>query len=497
MGLSLTTEFPKDIFVYTDPTDTQMPFDERMRLYHLRKATGEKSEWVKENKNLRNEFIGYIKDDEIASATELIVKHLLDNNHIYTTKDDLKSEMWIYKGGIYLPQGKSELKWQIREILGKWFNMFYYNQIIAKIEADTFIEMDKFFKTSYPDELPIQNGILNIFTRELSPFTPKKIFFNKMPVEYNKAATCLAIDCFLNDVLSNQEDKLVFYEFVGFGLLKEYRYEKAAMFVGNGRNGKGKSLELLKRLFGIENCAALSLSCLNSNSFDIYELFAKQLNLAGDIGNKDLQDTSMFKSLTGRDLVTIKRKFLNGFSFENYAKFIFACNELPSVYDMSRGFWDRWVLLEFPYTFVCQDEFDKSSDKSKLKIKDENIIAKIVTSIELSGLLNQALDGLDRLIKNHNFSVTMGTKEIKDLWIRKSNSAIAFCSEFVQDGYEDYITKREFRKRYADFCKKHNIASKSDFVIKKALQEMFGANDERKVIDFDLVYVWTGVKWKD
>lgn len=451
---------------------------------------------------LKNEFLDYIKDKKTANATEIIVSHILTENKIYTTKDDNKSEMWIYKDGIYVPQGRSEIKSIMRTILEKWFNMYYYNQVIAKIEADTFIEADVFFKSNYPNEIPLQNGILNIFTRELKPFTKDKVFFTKLPVIYDSKTVCVAIDSFLNEVLSKQEDKLVFYELAGFSLMKEYRYEKACMFVGNGRNGKGKSLELLKRLVGIENCSSIPLSALSPDSFNISELFGKLLNLAGDIGNKDLQDTSMFKSLTGRDLVTTKRKFLTGINFENYAKFIFACNDLPTVYDTSRGFWDRWILLEFPYTFVSQEEYNKTIEKDRLnlKIRDENIINKIVTDEELSGLLNQALEGLDRLLINHSFSSTQGTKEIKETWIRKANSVIGFSYDYIEEDTEQYISKKEFRKRYANYCKKHNVSSKSDFVIKKALQEMFGVNDERINIGIypnnDSVWVWSGIKWK-
>jgi len=458
-----------------------------------------------EKKELKSKFLELVKDNKTAQATEIIVNYILKHNNIFTTKDDLKSEIWIYKEGVYLPQGRSDIKEIMRGILEAWYNQYYYNLVIAKIEPDTYIDCKKFFSSNYPDELPVQNGILNIITKKLNSFTPEKIFFNKLPIEYNPSAICPAIDSFLNDVLSNKEDKLVFYELAGFSLMKEYRFEKAFMLVGNGRNGKGRCLELLKRMVGAENCASLPLSALIPDSFNIYELFGKLLNLAGDIGNKDLQETSYFKSLTGRDIVTTKRKFLSGLTFENYAKFVFACNELPSVYDTSRGFWDRWVLLEYPYTFVTQAELEKATNKTNLKIKDENIINKIITPKELSGLLNQALEGLKRVIDNKNFSVTKGTQEIKELWIRKSNSAIAFAFDNLVEDYDNIITKKEFRKKYSDYCKKHGVPNKSDFVIKKTLQEMFGVSDEKIMVgnlnssrysNESIAWVWQGIRWK-
>jgi len=52
------------------------------------------------------------------------------------------------------------------------------------------LNMIKFFSTNYIYEVPLLNGILNIRTRELTPFDPKKIFFNKVPIEYNPSAEC-------------------------------------------------------------------------------------------------------------------------------------------------------------------------------------------------------------------------------------------------------------------------------------------------------------------
>lgn len=453
-----------------------------------------------ERKIIKSEFLELIsgKEKKWAEATELLTNYIKNKINIYTTKDDVKSEIWIYKEGIYVPQGKSEIKIILRELLGQWYSQYIFGLVLNKIEVDTFIDIDLFFKNNYVEEIPVLNGILNIFTRELKPFSSEKIFFNKLPVEYDSLRDCPQIEKFLEDVLASEEDKLVFYELGGFCLLNEYKYEKSAMFIGGGRNGKDKSLELIKRVLGIENCCSIPLSCLEPNSFVISELFNRRANLAGDIGNQDLKDLSMFKALTGRSLISAKRKFLRDIVFVNSAKFIFACNELPMVYDLSRGFWDRWVLLEFPYTFITKEEFDRQEDKSKFKIRDDSIIERITTKEELSGLLNKFLDGLDRLGINKKFSSTKGSEEIKNTWIKKSNSFIAFCMDFLEEDYENKITKKEIRKRYSDFCKLHKVPTKSDVVLKRVLQDMFGANEFQEYNPENRTdsRVWDGIKWK-
>ena len=448
---------------------------------------------------LRNDCLLHMAAKQYSDATEKIAQYILNNNYIYTTRDDNKAEMWIYDSGIYIPQGKSYIKEITDRILQKGYKQSIVNEVIAKIEARTFIDHDKFFETGDKYELPVMNGVLNIKTRELKPFSPEKIFFNKCPVFYNKNADCPNIDKFLSDVLKNPEDKTVFYEIGGFGLLKEYRWEKAFMFVGNGRNGKGKSLELMKRVLGAENTYCLPLSALTSDNPNVSQLHGKLLNLAGDIGSSDLKDTSMFKGLTGRDLITSPRKYLRALTFENYAKFVFACNELPMVYDLSKGFWDRWVLLEYPYYFADKTEFDKAKeeDRKNWKVKDENIIDKIATTQELSGLFNKFLDGLDRLFQNHKFSSTKGSEQVKELWIRKSNSFIAFAMEELEEDYESKISKKQLRNYYSKFCKEHKVTPKSDVVVKRVLQDQFGASDEKSDDGFGKwEWHWVGIKWK-
>ncbi len=449
-----------------------------------------------ENKNeLLIKFLRCVGDKEIGEATELLVNYIKSHNHLFSTKSDLKSEMCIYEDGIYITNGKSCVKEMMRDVLGNFYNIYYLNQVINKIEADTFVDIDSFFNNVNVNEVPVKNGILNIVTRELQPFSPDKIFFNKLPVEYKPEAECNEIEKFLESTLGSEDDKNVFYELGGFCLLKEYKFEKAFMLVGDGRNGKDKTLELIKRTIGIENCCSVPLASLVPSSFIISEFFGKMCNIAGDIGHQDLKDTSVFKGLTGRSIQTAPRKFLNPITFLNYAKFIFACNKLPMVYDDSKGFWDRWVLLEFPYTFVTKEELDISDDKN-FKLRDEGIIERITTPEELSGLLNKFLEGLERLTLSKTFSSTKGSSEIKNLWIRKSNSVMAFCVDMIEEDYDKAIAKKSFRNKYSIYCKTHKIQPKSDYVIKRTLQEMFGSIEGRGGVETNYTTTWEGIKWK-
>jgi len=466
--------------------------EESRRKYLKSKQQEKESEYS----DLRFDFISLLVSKERDKATELIVKFIEDNNYIYTTKDDIKSEMWIYKDGIYKPEGKSEIKELIRKVLGEVYNSNICNRIIEKIEADTFIDHDKFFQTNYLDEVPVENGILNIFTKQITPFNPEKVFFNKLPIKYDPDAICPNILQFLADVLKDVDDVQVVLELFGFCLLKEYRIEKAIMFVGKGRNGKSKTLELIKRFIGVENCCSVTLNALNENSFSVSELHGKMVNLAGDLSNDSLKETGMFKETVGRDVISAKRKFLRDLIFVNYAKHLFACNELPRVYDLSDGFWTKWVLLEFPYKFITQNEMDTLDDEEKVnkKILDPDIIEKITSPLEMSGLLNVALESLNRILENRDFSYSVGTKEIKELWIRQSDSFSAFCMDCVEENYNGEISKRDLRSAFFQYCKKHNLKGTSDKSIRITLENRYGVYDNQNFGDGSRY--WKGISLK-
>lgn len=432
-------------------------------------------------------------------ATELLVERIEELNHIYTTRNDSKTEMWIYNNGVYVPHGKSFVKEYCRRILGQAFNTHICNEVINKIEADTYIDSDEFFKIDYKNEVPVENGILNILTRDLNPFDPKKIFFNKLPIKYNPDLDCPNIHKHLKDVLKSEDDVKVLYEIIGFGLYKDYFLEKMFMFAGDGRNGKGKTIDLIRRFFGIDNCASVPLSSLNEDNFCVSELFGKMVNLAGDLSNTSLKQTGMLKQTTGRDLIGAKRKFLTDLKFINHAKHIFACNQLPKVYDMSDGFWDRWVLFEFPFKFIPQSEYDNLTEEERenKKILDPQHIDRISTQEELNGLLNRALDGLDRILINKEFSYSKGSSDVKKFWIRKSDSFIAFCMDHLEESYNHNLSKVELRKAFHNYCGSHRVKGVSDKAMSISLQEIFGVVEIRKYFEGITTLLWDGIKFKE
>jgi len=454
----------------------------------------QEEEYTKNPKMLQDDIYQMLLLKQKTEATELIATTIQKQKQIYTTRDDEHSEVWIYKKGIYIPQGKTFIKEFSRKVLGVAYTTNIVNQIISKIEADTYIEQEEFFNNKIKDEICCENGILNLKTRTLTKFDPEKIFFTKIPVTYDPEAVCPNIEQHFKTVLKNEEDSEVMFELFGYLLYKEYFIEKGIMFIGDGRNGKGKTIDLMKRFIGVENCSSVPLQQFETDQFAAGELFNKLANLPGDLDSKALTQTGMFKTLTGRDLIAAPRKYLTRVKFVNFAKMVFACNKLPRTKDTTTAFWNRWVLFEFPYTFLSEEEINnlKEEEKKNVKLRNTEIIEKLSTSEELSGLLNRALDGLQRLLKNKDFSNSQGVNEIKNMWIRKSDSFLAFCLDNIEEADEVRIEKKVLRKAYGKFCKLHKIKSQSDKAMRETLFENFAVSEERTSSE----YFWEGIQFK-
>ena len=434
-------------------------------------------------------------------ASSLIANHIIKTNFIYTIKDDNRTEVWIYKNGIYVPNGKCEIKILIKKLIDDFFSPFFVNEILSKIEIETMINQEEFFahlsSKKFLHLIPIKDGLFNIITKKIEPFNPEIIFTTRIPINYNPNAKCPEIEKFLKDVLDTEENINLFYEIAGFCLYRDYFIEKATIFDGFGRNGKTKTQELLRCFIGAENSCAVPLSQLTEDSFSTSELFNKHINIAGDLSNTNLKDTSTLQKTIGRDCFNAKRKFMTDIKFVNFAKHIFSENELPKVYVTHRGFWDKWTFISFFNTFVEQKEFDTLSEeeKKRKKLLDPDILKKITTEKELEGLFIKALNGLETIRKNKQFSYNQSSEQIKDNWVRKSDSFFSFAIENIEstDDHTTMIPKVEIRRMYHQYCSEYKIKGCSDIVIKITLQEQFGADEYR---NHEQQTFWTGIKIK-
>jgi len=424
-------------------------------------------------------FIASKNKGDREEATELLVQKFMRRNRIYTTRNDKLPDIWIYKKGIYIPEGRTYIQEFCRKQLDKLYTTSICNQVISKIEADTYINEEDFFVNENLDLVPVQNGILNIKTKELLNFSPDYRFFNKLKVDYNPKLYNESINEFFKTILL-EKDIPIIQEIFGYALHRDYFIHKSFMFNGKGRNGKGVTLNLMEKLIGKDNCCDLTLKDMEKDEFTLCRLHNKMLNISGDINNSKIYENGSFKKLTGGDTITARRKFKTDIHFKNYAKMIFACNELPDFHDDSDGNWLRWILIDFPFQFKPKNEYNKLTDIEKIekniRLANPSIIDELTTDENMTVLLNWALIGLERLYKNNEFSFS---ESVKQRWKMKSNNLLLFVNTMCTVAYGQEIISSDFKEEYSLFCQQNKLKAITAKRIVNTLEKEFAVFPKR------------------
>ena len=120
-----------------------------------------------------------------------------------------------------------------------------------------------------------------------------------------------------------------------------------------------------------------------SEKFGIEGIVDKSLNIANENELGGAISTESLKALISGDPINISRKFKKAINVKSNIKLIFLLNTLPDTLDNTHGYYRKILIIPFNRVFKC-DEMDKDLPEK--------------VSEELSGVLNWALEGAERLI---------------------------------------------------------------------------------------------------
>jgi len=399
-----------------------------------------------------------------------------------------KSDIWIYKEdkGIWESNGIEFIQYITTNWLKKFFKPQYTNDVETYIRNINYKDISIFEKN--PEKIVVSNGVLNIKTKELEPFDPELYALARIPVNFDPGADCPEIKKFLEEILEPSDiEKMI--ELIGYCLYRRYKIAVFTIFLGTGRNGKSTLLNLINTFLGRENVSHVTLQQLDQDRFAASELYGKLANTAGDIPDRPIKYTGWIKQLTGDDIITAQKKHRDHFSFRNYAKLIFSANKLPATYDDTTAFFRRALVINFP------NEFPEGAEGT-----DINILDKITTDKELSGLLNEAVEGLTRLLEQGSYSDEITVEEKRERYVYESNPIQYFCENYVEvsDNHEDFILKSELYTAYRKLCFNLGQRPTANAVFSREAKRYLPHIDEgKKRISGDEERVWYGIRLRE
>ena len=419
-------------------------------------------------------------------VTKLIADDIMSDSTFKTRRGDLEIFCYDAGTGIYNEGGDELIREEVTRRLGRSSGEHVKNEVIGHIRDSTLTEQSAFNK--HTSLLHMENGIFDLSqvdgngdTTELGGFDPEIISITKLPIRYAECADCPKFKEFLEEILT-PSDILAVQEIFGSCLLKDYRFQKAVMCVGDGSNGKSTLLNVLKEFLGRDNAVSIPLQDL-SRRFTPAQLFGKLADIHPDLPSKALRETGIFKMLTGGDPITAEVKYKAKFiTFRNYAKLIFSTNEIPKSSDDSDAFFRRWILINFPNKFEGDED-------------DTLHWRKIATPEELSGIFNWALIGLRRLLDRGNFE-HHETEKVRDEYQRMASPLYAFTKDRIEEDPEELISKEDFYNSFVDYCKSESLPVISKSVVGKELPEYVHVVSQYKRVSSGRATVWKGIKYR-
>ncbi len=403
----------------------------------------------------------------------VLAKYLSETRYIFYAAESFL----IYENGVYNISGDKEAGKIIMDyMLPNYCTMSAIRDCRDQWDILVSREFDDFNRNPYI--VNTKNCLFDIRDGSVKGHTPSYLSTVQLNVEYTPQADCPQFKKFLSEVVDCKLIPLV-QEMVGYLLTTNTSAQKSFILWGPARTGKSTLLWVVEYLLlGKKNVSNIPWQDIG-DKFKTAELLGKVANVFSDLPSKSIEDTGIFKVLTGEDYLMAEKKNKNPFKFRPFSRLVFSCNELPRNYvDRTEGFYRRLIIVPFNR----QIEKGKIDKELKYKFKEEK-----------EGILNWALEGLGRLYENNfEFSETELTDEIKKEYKRENNNVISFVEECCEIDSSFSCSRIEIYEAYKDFCVEAGLKILSQIKFNKELEVNFNVTRARN----RNLRLWNGVRIK-
>lgn len=288
-----------------------------------------------------------------------------------------------------------------------------------------------------------QNGYFDVMEWKLIEHDTKYLMINQIPFSFypDQAETVLTggthIRKYLDFSISDETDQQTFWQYLGYCMTTDTRFQKFLMIKGKGGTGKSIAISFIQHIVGSGNYASMSLQNLNQRFYPT-GLFGKLLNACADIPSTAMESVDIIKKAVGEDTLLYEKKGQDPTQFNSYAKLLFSANEMPlNLDDKTNAYYRRLLVLDINRT-IPEEEKD-----SKLKEKMCN---------ESAYAIHMAMLALKQLYTDNHFIESNHSKECIAHLYRSADSVKAFTDDMLCHKVGEKIKRSEVYKMYEEYC---------------------------------------------
>lgn len=289
-----------------------------------------------------------------------------------------------------------------------------------------------------------KNGYFDVLEWKMIEHNPKYRMINQIPYEFHpedaekELAEGNSIREFLAYSMPNSDDQQTFWQYLGYCMTTDTRFQKFLMVKGEGGTGKSIVVSLIQQLVGNHNYCSIPLQDLNQR-FYATGLFGKTLNACADITSEAMQHVDIVKKAVGEDTLLYEKKGDDALFFRSYAKLLFSANEMPlNMDDKTNAYYRRLLVIEMNHV-VPQEK------------KDMELLKKLLT--ESGYAIHMAVVALKQLYVQKHFTESIHCRRCINTLYRAADSVMAFTEDKLCHKNGEKMKRSNVYRLYEDCCK--------------------------------------------
>ena len=288
-----------------------------------------------------------------------------------------------------------------------------------------------------------QNGYFDVMEWRLIEHDTKYLMINQIPFSFYPEQTEIALSGgthirkYMDSSIPNKTDQQMFWQYLGYCMTTDTRFQKFLMIKGKGGTGKSIAISFIQHVVGSGNFSSMSLQNLNQRFYPT-GLFGKLLNACADIPSTAMENVDIIKKAVGEDTLLYEKKGQDPTQFNSYAKLLFSANEMPlNLDDKTNAYYRRLLVLDINRS-IPEEEKDSQLKEKMCKESDYAI--------------HMAMLALKQLYSDNYFTESDHSKECIVNLYRSADSVKAFTDDMLCHKSGEKMKRSDVYKMYEGYC---------------------------------------------
>lgn len=268
-----------------------------------------------------------------------------------------------------------------------------------------------------------QNGIPSLTDHDKHNFCRHTLPGNWDPLNSSINRKGSLLEKLFDGVFKDDEDKedkiKLIAEICGstaLGYATKLHQPKAVILKGEkAENGKSQILDIIRGVLPKEAISAIPPAKMSDDKY-IWKLIGAHLNASDELGTANAITSDVFKTVITGEPITARDVYKSASHFSPIAQHVFATNVLPPFKGgMDRGVQRRLLVITFNSVIPLEGRIAH--------------IGKRIATEEPDLLLDFAVEGASRLIRQKNFTVSSSSLDALNNWVFDADPVVEWLQE--------------------------------------------------------------------